>query len=101
MFAVLFLKRSLNRFHYLGILCCGVGICLVGTSSLMSGEGSSTHPVSTEQMLTGMGLIVASQVGAPGPVRGLVLAAEGGGLLGKHGPGVGCPGGGRRRACSS
>lgn len=32
----------------------------------MSGEGSSTHKVSTEEMLLGMGLIVASQV-----IRGL------------------------------
>ena len=38
-----------------------VGIGMVGCSSLLSGEGSSTHPVSTEQMLMGMGLIVASQ----------------------------------------
>jgi hypothetical protein len=30
-------------------------------SSIFSGEGSSTHPVSTNQMLVGMGLIVASQ----------------------------------------
>lgn len=32
-------------------------------SSVLSGEGSSTHKVSTEEMLMGMGLIVASQVG--------------------------------------
>jgi len=35
----------------------------VGMSSVLSGEGSSTHKVSTEDMLLGMGLIVASQVG--------------------------------------
>lgn len=61
LFAVTFLKRHLNKFHYLGILCCGVGISLVGMSSVLSGEGSSTHKVSTEDMLLGMGLIVASQ----------------------------------------
>jgi hypothetical protein len=38
-----------------------VGIALVGMSSIFGGEGSSTHPVSTEQMLAGMGLIVLSQ----------------------------------------
>jgi len=61
LFALVFLKRHLNKFHGLGILCCVVGIGMVGCSSLLSGEGSSTHPVSTEQMLMGMGLIVASQ----------------------------------------
>lgn len=35
---------------------------MVGLSSVLSGEGSSTHKVSTEDMLLGMGLIVASQV---------------------------------------
>ena len=39
-----------------------VGIAMVGMSSVLNGEGSSTHPVSTQQMLTGMALIVASQV---------------------------------------
>ena len=39
-----------------------VGISLVGMSSLLSGEGSSTHQVSTRDMLMGMGLIIASQV---------------------------------------
>ena len=38
-----------------------VGICLVGVSSILSGEGSSTHAVSQREMLLGMGLIVASQ----------------------------------------
>ncbi|WIA30810.1 hypothetical protein OEZ86_000868 [Tetradesmus obliquus] len=61
LFAVLFLKRHLNRFHYMGIGCCAAGICMVGMSSVLSGEGSSTHAVSTEEMLLGMGLIVASQ----------------------------------------
>lgn len=38
-----------------------VGICLVGLASVLSGEGSQTHAVSTGDMLLGMGLIVASQ----------------------------------------
>ena len=38
------------------------GITLVGSSSLLSGEGSSTHTVSPQKMLLGMGLIIASQV---------------------------------------
>ena len=38
-----------------------VGILMVGLASVLSGEGSQTHVVSTGEMLTGMGLIVASQ----------------------------------------
>lgn len=60
-FAVTFLKRSLNRYHMYGLLCCIIGITMVGSASLMSGEGSSTMVVTTEQMLMGMGLIIASQ----------------------------------------
>lgn len=61
LFAIAFLGRTLNRHHYAGIACCVAGIGLVGASSLLGGEGSSTHPVSTRQMLQGMGLIVLSQ----------------------------------------
>ena len=42
-FAVTFLKRKLNRLHLMGLLCCLAGITLVGSSSLLSGEGSSTQ----------------------------------------------------------
>ena len=38
------------------------GITLVGTSSLLGGEGSSTHEISPQKMILGMGLIIASQV---------------------------------------
>ena len=51
-----------------------MGITLVGVSSLQSGEGSVSHPVTQWQMLGGMALIVASQARArlspppsPGP----------------------------------
>lgn len=60
-FAVTFLKRHLNKFHYLGILCCMAGISMVGMASVLSGEGSATQVVTTEQMLTGMALIIISQ----------------------------------------
>lgn len=60
-FAVVFLQRKLNRFHLGGILCCILGITLVGSSSIMSGEGSATQKISQEQMLFGMGLIILSQ----------------------------------------
>jgi len=60
-FAVTFLKRHLNKYHLLGLLCCLCGITLVGSSSLLSGEGSSTQVISQEQMLMGMALIIISQ----------------------------------------
>lgn len=37
----------------------------MGISSLQSGEGSASHPVSQLQMLGGMALIVASQARTP------------------------------------
>ena len=60
-FSITFLKRKLNKYHLLGLLCCLLGITLVGSSSLLSGEGSSTQVISQEQMLMGMGLIIISQ----------------------------------------
>lgn len=42
--------------------CVQVGISLVGLSSVLHGGGSTQVEVSPEQMLLGMGLIVASQV---------------------------------------
>eukprot|EP00798_Chlamydomonas_sp_ICE-L_P032201 gene32201-16749_t len=59
--AVTFLKRKLNKYHYYGLICCVTGIALVGSSSIMSGDGSATQVISQEQMLVGMGLIVVSQ----------------------------------------
>lgn len=61
LFSVLFLHRSLNKYHLSGIACCVVGIAMVGISSLQSGTSSASHPVSEWQMLAGMALIVASQ----------------------------------------
>lgn len=61
LFSVLFLHRTLNKFHMGGILCCVVGISLVGAASLLAGEGSATHHISQWQMFVGMSLIVLSQ----------------------------------------
>jgi hypothetical protein len=55
-----------------------VGIALVGMSSIFSGEGSSTHPVSTQQMLAGMGLIVLSQVSGASWIRRCSFLLHGG-----------------------
>lgn len=68
-FAIVFLKRQLNRFHFAGIFCSVCGIILVGISSLLSadlesGKESKAAPVHGETsglMLLGMGLIVLSQ----------------------------------------
>ncbi len=59
-FAVIFLKRSLNKFHYCGIAGCLVGICMVGASSLLSPSGGGSSD--TGMVLLGMGLIVVAQV---------------------------------------
>lgn len=61
LFAVLFLRRRLNRWHLGGIGCCVAGIGLVGAASVLSGEGSQTQAVSTKDMVLGMALIIASQ----------------------------------------
>lgn len=91
LFAVVFLKRKLNRYHFAGIACCIAGIGLVGASSMASASGESggsapapEEPVaiasadqtvaskvlgalnsgdgsSSAQVLLGMALIVASQ----------------------------------------
>lgn len=77
LFAVTFLNRQLNKYHFMGILCCVAGITLVGSSSLLSGEGSSTHEVSPQKMLLGMGLIIASQVlisGSSFPIAEFLVA---------------------------
>ncbi|CAL5221472.1 g3669 [Coccomyxa viridis] len=58
-FAVIFLKRSLNKFHYCGIAGCLVGICMVGASSLLSPSGGGSSD--TGMVLLGMGLIVVAQ----------------------------------------
>jgi drug/metabolite transporter (DMT)-like permease len=61
LFAVTFLGRRLNRFHYAGLAACVAGVSAVGAASLLSGEGSRTRVVTTAEMALGMGLIIASQ----------------------------------------
>ncbi len=51
-----------------------VGITLVGSASLLSGEGSATQTISQEQMLVGISLIIISQVRS---VEGNVKECEG------------------------
>jgi drug/metabolite transporter (DMT)-like permease len=61
LFAILFLARNLNKFHYGGIGCCVVGIGLVGISSVLSGQGGTSVKVTTGEIILGMALIVMSQ----------------------------------------
>jgi drug/metabolite transporter (DMT)-like permease len=61
LFAVVFLKRTLNKMHFLGLACCIAGIALVGSASLFSGEGSASHEIPTSKIAIGMALVVASQ----------------------------------------
>lgn len=61
LFAVVFLKRTLNKMHFLGLACCIAGIALVGSASLFSGEGSASHDIPTSKIAMGMALVVASQ----------------------------------------
>jgi drug/metabolite transporter (DMT)-like permease len=60
LFAVWFLKRSLNRLHYWGIAASLAGMGAVGAASLLSGD-SGVAKVEPAQMILGMALIVASQ----------------------------------------
>ena len=55
-------KPSRTRLHSSASISVQVGIMLVGLSSVLSGEGSSTHEISPQKMLLGMALIVMSQV---------------------------------------
>ena len=62
LFAVVFLKRKLNRNHHTGIVCCLLGIALVGSSTLLIGTKSDdTKETGNGDILFGMLLIVLSQ----------------------------------------
>jgi len=64
LFAVIFLKRSLNKYHHAGIGCCILGIALVGSSTVLSSTGAQTlnsKEANAGQILFGMLLIVLSQ----------------------------------------
>ena len=64
LFAVTFLKRSLNKYHHAGIGCCILGIALVGASTVLSSTGEQTlnsKEANPGQILFGMLLIVLSQ----------------------------------------
>lgn len=64
LFAVVFLKRSLNKYHHMGIACCIFGIAMVGSSTVLASKPGKTlngGTASPEEILFGMLLIVLSQ----------------------------------------
>lgn len=62
LFAVVFLKRKLNRNHHMGIIYCILGIALVGSSTLLLGtKPDDTSGSGNGDILFGMLLIVLSQ----------------------------------------
>lgn len=61
---LLFLKRSLNKYHHAGIGCCILGIALVGASTVLSSTDEQTlnsKEANPGQIMFGMLLIVLSQ----------------------------------------
>ncbi|EIE22282.1 hypothetical protein COCSUDRAFT_42626 [Coccomyxa subellipsoidea C-169] len=83
-FAVAFLKRSLNRRHYIGIAFCLVGISMVGASSLLKptegGSGDAGKAVQAAQVvmedyaMSNVGLAPLQVVGYEGVLGVIALA---------------------------
>jgi len=64
LFAVVFLKRHLNKYHHMGIACCILGITMVGCSTILSAKqdaDKNATQADAGQVLFGMLLIILSQ----------------------------------------
>ncbi|KAF6257076.1 hypothetical protein COO60DRAFT_1626921 [Scenedesmus sp. NREL 46B-D3] len=61
LFAVLFLKRRLNRWHFLGVGLCMVGISLVGVSRVLA-AGDDSSGGGSDSLQDPLGAIQAGQV---------------------------------------
>ena len=59
-FSVVFLKRKLETFHWVGIAITTAGVTLVGVSSFVGGSGTTNS--NTSQEMLGNVLVVASQL---------------------------------------
>lgn len=61
--SILFLKRQMLAYHWLGLVLCVLGITIVGSASIL-GEGGSHKSVEGETWTTlfGMGCVLAGQV---------------------------------------
>eukprot|EP00928_Gymnodinium_smaydae_P058586 TRINITY_DN41768_c0_g1_i1.p1 TRINITY_DN41768_c0_g1~~TRINITY_DN41768_c0_g1_i1.p1 ORF type:complete len:432 (+),score=53.33 TRINITY_DN41768_c0_g1_i1:56-1297(+) len=64
MFSVIFLKRKMLAYHWLGLTLCVVGICIVGLASILgeSGDDSSDSGKSSSNALVGITFVLAGQV---------------------------------------
>jgi len=59
------LGRKLYRFHWVGVMLCVAGICVVGAANLLatnSGDSSGNSGSTPDQAALGMGLVIAAQV---------------------------------------
>lgn len=62
LFSVLFLKRCMFGFHYIGILLCVTGVALVGFASVMGSSDSASGSSDPTEAMFGMFLVVSGQV---------------------------------------
>eukprot|EP00927_Polykrikos_kofoidii_P050463 TRINITY_DN4437_c0_g1_i1.p1 TRINITY_DN4437_c0_g1~~TRINITY_DN4437_c0_g1_i1.p1 ORF type:complete len:431 (-),score=59.28 TRINITY_DN4437_c0_g1_i1:164-1345(-) len=63
--SVVFLKRKLRGFHYLGLFLCVFGICLVGVANIGGAKGNDTSSAQQEDVgmvLFGMTIVVIGQI---------------------------------------
>mmetsp|Transcript_57650 Transcript_57650/g.105286 ORF Transcript_57650/g.105286 Transcript_57650/m.105286 type:complete len:386 (+) Transcript_57650:65-1222(+) len=68
-FSVLFLKRKLYAYHWLGIFLCLCGLGIVGVSSVLGSSGDSDHQnTNVADLVFGMGVVLAGQAVQAGQV---------------------------------
>lgn len=62
--SVIFLKRQMFAYHWLGLMLCVLGICIVGSASILGGSGDqeNSHDDDTLATLLGMSFVLAGQV---------------------------------------
>jgi len=61
-FSILFLKRKMYSFNWLGLGLCVLGVCMVGVASVMGESDSSSAGGSAEDMVVGISLVLMGQV---------------------------------------
>lgn len=62
MFSIIFLKRKMLAFNWLGLLLCVIGVSLVGVANVLGGVGESEGSSDTAGVVLGMSLVVLGQV---------------------------------------
>lgn len=61
-FSILFLKRKMLSFNWLGLLLCVVGVTLVGLANVLGGAGEGQGGGDSGDLVLGMSLVVLGQV---------------------------------------